>query len=317
MDIDINFLRHAVAVGENLHFGNAAKSLQLSQPALSRSISKLELRLGQPLFIRGTKSITTTDFGRLFIEKAKILLKSVNEFTTEMVEERQDSFTLLEIGAGPYPVETIVATASARFSMGHPKVELVIRVETIENMLSLLMTSGGLECLIAEVSMVSLLPELEVIPMGKHPLYFVARAGHPLAGTQPTLQQLLHYPLISPTRLPTRVLEPLLRAWKNIPIDKRSAMPAYECASMSAVKQILAVSDAFTAMPLSVAAENIERGKIIILSSEPLFHLNYGLVQRTGHVLSNTMQQFKKILFEEESKLARQEKRLHKLYFGK
>lgn len=317
MDTEIKLLRQVVLLSECMHFGNAAKALQLSQPALSRSIRKLELRLGQAIFARGTKSITTTDFGRLYIEKAKILLLSINEFAAEMVEVGQESFAELEIGVGPYPAETIVATASARFSNLHPKVEIIIRIDSIEKMLSALTTNYGLECLIAEVSAVSLLPGLEVTPMGKHPMVFVARADHPLAGTHPTLRQLLHYPLISPSRLPPRILEPLLREWKKISAAQRPAMPAYQCASISAIKQIMLASDAFTAMPLSIVTEDIDRGKVIILSSEPWLHLNYGLVQRTGHVLSHKMQQLKKLLFEEESKFSRQEKQLQKLYLKK
>jgi hypothetical protein len=71
MDIEINFLRHAVALGDYLHFGKAAKSLRLSQPALSRSIGNLESKLGQDLFIRKNKTIIATDFGRLLLNEPR------------------------------------------------------------------------------------------------------------------------------------------------------------------------------------------------------------------------------------------------------
>ena len=101
MNIEIHFLRHAVAVAEHLHFGNAAKSLHLSQPALSRSIVKLEQTLGQPIFIRGSRSVNTTDFGRLFIVKAKTLIAQVDNFSKELINVENEIFEHLNIGCGP------------------------------------------------------------------------------------------------------------------------------------------------------------------------------------------------------------------------
>lgn len=317
MNIEFNHLRHAVVLSECMHFGNAAKSLQLSQPALSRSISNLESKLGRSLFIRGTKSITTTDFGRLFIEKAKVLLQSVNAFTVEMIEDEQESFSKIEIGVGPYPAETIVASASIRFAKAFPKIELIIRVDSIENMLSALIAGNSLECIIAETSVVNTMLELEVMPMGRYPVVITARAGHPLAGKNPSLLQLLQYPVITTSRLPPRSLGPLHATWKKIPAIQRPALPAFECASLSVTKRIILESDAIAGMQLSAIASELESGELIILRSEPWLHLNYGFVQKKGVALSHHASEFKRMLFKEELALAKQEKRLSKQYLGK
>jgi DNA-binding transcriptional LysR family regulator len=317
MNIDFNLLRHVVALGEYLHFGKAAKALHISQPALSRSIRKLELRLGQPLFERGTKFIKPTDFGRLFIERAKVLLASVNNFAEQMLESGQETFGRLVIGSGPYPAESVVASAMMQFSKLYPKVEQLIRINSIEELLPDLLAGGGLECIIAELSAIQHLPGLEITPMGSHAIAFVVRAGHPLANSNVSLQKILQYPFIAPSRLVPRAYGPLHAAWNCISPAQRPAFPAFECASLSITKRMLRESDATSILLLSTIAAELERGEMIVLHTEPWMRLNYGFVQRKGFILSNHANEFKQILLKEELALAKREKLLCKRYLGK
>ena len=317
MDIEINFLRHAVALGDYLHFGKAAKSLRLSQPALSRSIGNLESKLGQDLFIRKNKTIIATDFGRLFIERAKVLLAKVNDFTAEMVEQGHEKFSRLVIGSGPYPAETIVAGVVSKYLGQNRKVELAVRIDSIENMLAELLSGGSMQCIIAELSAVNLHPGLEITPMGSHPLILVARAGHPLAGASPTLSQILQYPFIAPCRLPPRALGPLHAAWKSISAGDRRALPAFECSSSSVSKRVIMESDAIMPLQASTIKAELESGQFIILYAEPWLHLNYGFVQKKGVVLSHHTNEFKRMLFKEESAQTKREKLLCKQFLDK
>jgi DNA-binding transcriptional LysR family regulator len=316
MDIEINLLRHVVALGECLHFGNAAKSLNLSQPALSRSIGNLEKKLGQPMFERGSKLVRTTDFGRLFINKAKELLAQVDNFSAEVAADGNETFDRMVIGCGPYPAETVVPAAITLFLQNNPKVELVVRIDNIETLLPKLFSNEGLQCIIAEVSAVNLLPGLEITPMGRHAMALVGRSGHPLVGKNPSLQQLLHYPMLTLARMPPRVFGPIHKVWKTVPASKRLALPSIECASMSLAKQIVMRTDAFVAMQLSAIKEELKNGELVVLLTEPWLHLNYGFVQRKGAALSNHSKELKKLLLQAESMQTKEEKRLRKLYLG-
>ena len=54
-DIELRHLRYFIALGEELHFGRAAKRLYLSQPSLSYAMSQLEERLGSALIDRSNR----------------------------------------------------------------------------------------------------------------------------------------------------------------------------------------------------------------------------------------------------------------------
>ena len=75
-------LQYFKAVAELQHMTKAAQVLSLSQPALSRSIAKLEEELGVPLFERKGKTLRLNRYGKLF-------LKSVDRATQAIEEGKQ------------------------------------------------------------------------------------------------------------------------------------------------------------------------------------------------------------------------------------
>jgi DNA-binding transcriptional LysR family regulator len=70
-------LRSFVAVAEELHFGNAALRLGLSQPQVSRHVANLERELGLALFVRTPRATTLTDAGSELLGDARDTLESI------------------------------------------------------------------------------------------------------------------------------------------------------------------------------------------------------------------------------------------------
>jgi len=76
--IEVRELVHFTTVADTLHFGAAADRLGISQPPLSRSIARLERRLGFPLFHRTTRRISLTPAGEVFLADCQRLLADMD-----------------------------------------------------------------------------------------------------------------------------------------------------------------------------------------------------------------------------------------------
>lgn len=63
--MEFSQIRYFLAVAEHLNFTNAADACAVSQPALSKAISKLEETLGGELFDRSSHQVMLTEFGRV------------------------------------------------------------------------------------------------------------------------------------------------------------------------------------------------------------------------------------------------------------
>ena len=75
MNFEFIDLKAFIAVAELGSFNRAAKALNLSQPALSRRIQKLEESLGATLLERSTRHVALTMVGRDFVPKVRRFLE--------------------------------------------------------------------------------------------------------------------------------------------------------------------------------------------------------------------------------------------------
>jgi DNA-binding transcriptional LysR family regulator len=76
-----------LAVADTLSFRQAAETLHLSQPPLSRAIRELEERLGARLFDRGTQGVSLTDAGRKLLPYARSVGRLLREAEASLAHE--------------------------------------------------------------------------------------------------------------------------------------------------------------------------------------------------------------------------------------
>lgn len=115
-----------VRAAETGSFSAAARSLGLSQPSVSRIVSELEARLETRLMLRTTRRIVPTEAGRVFLNRAKEVMRML-----EMAEETAKTKDSLS-GVLRVALPGIVATRSVipslpGFLASHPalKIELL------------------------------------------------------------------------------------------------------------------------------------------------------------------------------------------------
>ena len=281
MPIKLRQLHHLLALDQYGSFIQAAASLHITQPALSRSIQSLEIQAGAPLFLREGHGVVPTDLGRVLIQHARQITNMTDAMHAVIGNQALSSQDLV-LGAGPFPGNTIVSRAVASFIDTHPRVKIRVEIRNWDELLPRL-RSQELDLFVAETSTLEGEPDLEVETMARHPIYFLARCGHPLAG-QPVLDmgKVFSNPVISPSRVPPRVLEPVLAAiarTKGLQPDA-NAFPALLCSDFSIIKQVVTGSNAIMASSLSSVRPELERGELVVLGAEPWMHLHYGLVMR-------------------------------------
>lgn len=115
-----------VRVAESGSLSRAARELKLSQPSVSRIVSTLEARLGTTLLLRTTRSISLTEAGALYLERARYLLAEMEE--AEQATRGVDSLHGVIRLAMPvlYGTRAVIPTL-ATFLARHPD----LRVEII------------------------------------------------------------------------------------------------------------------------------------------------------------------------------------------
>ena len=88
MNIDFEYYRIFYVVAKNKNITAASKELNISQPAISKAIKKLEEQLGGELFIRTRRGVVLTNEGEEFfsyISKAiEYIYNAENKFTDLM-----------------------------------------------------------------------------------------------------------------------------------------------------------------------------------------------------------------------------------------
>lgn len=75
--LEVRELRYFVAVAELLHFGRAAARLQIAQPALSKTMQRVESRLGVRLLDRTSRSVRLTPAGEALLEQGRHALDAI------------------------------------------------------------------------------------------------------------------------------------------------------------------------------------------------------------------------------------------------
>ena len=97
----ITQLQYILAVEKHLNFVEAAEACNISQPALSMQIKKLEEHLNVKIFDRSQSPVMITPVGQLILDQAKITLKDFNQIYNLVINEFEGLQGEIRLGVIP------------------------------------------------------------------------------------------------------------------------------------------------------------------------------------------------------------------------
>ena len=280
-----------LAIVDTGSFSEAANTLFLTQPAISKRIAGLEQQLGTPLFDRIGRQISLTEAGRVLLPRARQIMELFND-------TRQEIYNLNDEISGPLRIATShhiglhrLPEILKRFSRTWPQVSLDIRFVDSEDSYDLL-AKGDIE-----LGIVTLSPEDQPLVQPRliwnDPLVFMAAKDHPLANSgQISPKTLSRHQAVLPGRN-TFSYEIIRRFFEK---EKLSLQTAMSTNYLETLKMLTSIGLAWSILPETMLDEGLIALDVRLKGNRPLPERKLGYIHHKKRTLSNGAKAFIRLL---------------------
>ncbi len=122
--MELRDIEYFAVIAEHRQLGRAAEALHLSQPALSKSLRRLEDALGVKLFRRAPRGMELTPEGSLLLLRVRELRVSLGSVAREIADVSQGRAGHIRVGMGPALPTKFMAAAFAEFMKAAPRTSI-------------------------------------------------------------------------------------------------------------------------------------------------------------------------------------------------
>jgi DNA-binding transcriptional LysR family regulator len=260
-------LRHLIALAEHGSFTNAAKHANLTQPALSRSITQLEGEFGGALVDRIGRRNEITPFGRVVLEHARQVLFQADELQRSVKLQTRGDGGELRLGLGSTPSELLIEPLLSHMVHHRPATRLTLTRGVPAQQIEAL-RACELDAVVLELStVVPMLNDLHIDPLPGPRVGFLCRHGHPLAlRKRLEFSEILPWPLIS-TFVSENQIRQLISRYG--PQAHPSKCMCLVCDDIGPTLRTVAASDAVYLGSLAPARSLIQQGALVELPLRP------------------------------------------------
>ncbi|MFZ2103512.1 MAG: LysR substrate-binding domain-containing protein [Oricola sp.] len=276
MKITLRQMHYFDALARMLHFGKAAASVNITQPALSAQIMDMEARLERKLVERRHGRIVLTEAGQRILPHIRRILRDVQALEEMMLQDRGLLVGSLRIGMIPTIAPYLLPRLIPHLQAFYPKLELKVR-EAITDTLVHELLDGALDAIIAAEPIVETGLHAEHLFRDR---FFIASAANgtdvlrsPLTEDQVALDRLLL--LEEGHCLRDQALAVCAR-------DKERRLVNFGATSMTTLLQMVSHGMGLTLLPeiaIPSETENL-RGLAITPFAEPMPYRNIALFWR-------------------------------------
>jgi molybdate transport repressor ModE-like protein len=177
--LKFSHLRMIVALDEHGSVSAAAETMNISQPAASRTIAEMEQIAGARLLERLPRGVRLTPHGQALARRARSILLELREADREIADLKAGTGGSVHMGAVTAPAIDLAVPAIRQLRELHPRLEISIQIETSHVLARELLASRH-DFIIARIPE-DLNPRLfEARVIGIEKACLIVRSGHPL-----------------------------------------------------------------------------------------------------------------------------------------
>ncbi|NWD71603.1 LysR family transcriptional regulator [Pseudomonas gingeri] len=293
INFDLNDLQAFRAVVEQGSFRKAAQAINISQPALSRRVDKLEEALGVRLFERTTRRVSLTQVGRAFAPTVERLLDDLDLALLGITDVASTRLGHVTVACVPSAAYYFMPKVVAHYHRQYPKIKVKV-LDSSANDVHAAVLSGEADFGLSFTG--NLQAEIEFELLVEERYVVACRRDHPLAGrASVTWAELYQQDYISLDKTSgNRFL--LDQALTGIEVQKPSVCETRHVTTMIGLVEAGLGIAAVPTMAMPVANEHP------ILTSVPLIEpevmRKVGLLKRRGRVLTPAARELERLIVE-------------------
>ncbi len=194
--MDIRQLRQILAIRDHGSFARAAEALHIGQPALSRSMAKIEDELGLTIFTRTSAGSELTPMGEMIAERAERVIAATQHLARDAALVAGGDASAIRLGVGAALKDTLLPRLLLKIVEAHPRLRLEIEFGAANRMLPLVQ-GRELDLVLCEASASTSLAYAEALHAE---VIFVASPTHPLASARRIpIERLVAFPWAGPS----------------------------------------------------------------------------------------------------------------------
>lgn len=262
MDLNPQQLRYLLAISRAGSFVKAAEALNVSQPALSIAISRLEDVVGARLLERGRHGAQLTNAGQHLIRHAESVEMVLASARQEMQLFDQGVAGPFTVGGTPLGTASIIPDVVAQLCLEFPQVNIRV-VEDVDEALIDRLLRHELDLVISNLGLTDKPSEIEAVPLFTARAVAVVRPGHEYSDRQLlTLQDLTRYTCVLPPNggALRKQIEALFTI-NSLPFPTN----VVEVAPFGVLKEIVRRSDGVTILSDQIVRSELLNGVLIAI----------------------------------------------------
>ncbi len=290
MEIDPKHLATLHVIRERGGLTAAANILGTSQPALSRLVSDLEIRLGAPLFDRTARPWRMTTLGESLASQGSAVRVALHRASDAVDQFKGGTEGLIKLGGTPYLSEAVLPPLIASFQLTRPDVRIDQSHAYTAQLLRRL-RRREIDLVVAPVDTMDITQGLHSRRLLAAKNIVTCRQQHPLTQLKKVRKHdLLDYRWIAPP-----ADSPLAADMRNVinRISDREVRTAFSGGSLSSVVQVLEQSDFLAVLPQYVLKKIIGRYGVTSLNIKLLTPTrSVAIITNEDDVRSNLLNEF-------------------------